>query len=168
MWRNFSTWQIFSTFLMWRNFPLDRFVSTFLMWRNFSMWQSFPTFIMWRNFPLDNMSWGEFLHMTNFFSTDAVCRVCDKYQVWFCIENPSVVLKRQSLPSSRMRPEVVFKNRAFIKIEEKQHCPFCSLGKPSFKKNRNFMKNFHKMVTPPPVLYLWNPYSDFYRKWARI
>ena len=25
MWRNFSTWQIFSTFLMWRNFPLDRF-----------------------------------------------------------------------------------------------------------------------------------------------
>ena len=24
------------------------------------------------------------------------------------------------------------------------------LGKPSFKKNRNFMKNFHKMVTPPP------------------
>ena len=24
------------------------------------------------------------------------------------------------------------------------------LGKPSFKKNRNFMKNFHKMVTPSP------------------
>ena len=24
------------------------------------------------------------------------------------------------------------------------------LGKPSFKKNRNFTKNFHKMVTPPP------------------
>ena len=80
MWRNFSTWQIFSTFLMWRNFPLDRFVSTFLMWRNFSMWQSFPTFIIWRIFPLD-MSWGEFLHMTNFFSTDGVCGVCDKYQV---------------------------------------------------------------------------------------
>ena len=51
------------------------------MWRNFSMWQSFPTFIMWRNFPLDNMSWRKFLHMTNFFSTDAVCGVCDKYQV---------------------------------------------------------------------------------------
>ena len=26
---------------------------------------------------------------------------------------------------------------------------FC-LGKPSFKKYRNFMKYFHKMVTPPP------------------
>ena len=36
---------------MWGIFPLDRFASTF---------------IMWRNFPLDNMSWGEFLHMTNF------------------------------------------------------------------------------------------------------
>ena len=24
------------------------------------------------------------------------------------------------------------------------------LGKPSFKKNLDFMKNFHKMVTPPP------------------
>ena len=24
------------------------------------------------------------------------------------------------------------------------------LGKPSFKKNRNFMKNFHKMGAPPP------------------
>ena len=32
-----------------------------------------------------NMSWGEFLHMTNFFSTDAVCGVCNKYQVWNCI-----------------------------------------------------------------------------------
>ena len=51
---------------MWRNFPLDRFASAFLMWRNF---------------PLDNMSWGEFLHITIFFSTDAVCGVCDKYQV---------------------------------------------------------------------------------------
>jgi len=115
MWRNFSTWQIFSTFLMWKNLPLDRFVSTFLMcrnfsmwqifptflmwrnfsmwqifptflmWRNFSMWQSFPTFIMWRNLSLDNISWGEFLHMTNFFSKDAVCGVCDKYQV--CMDN---------------------------------------------------------------------------------
>ena len=29
------------------------------------------------------------------------------------------------------------------------------LGKPSFKKKSDFMKNFHKMVTPlPPVLYL--------------
>ena len=52
------------------------------MQQNFSMWRSFPTFIMWRNFPLDNMSLGEFLHMTNFFSTDAVCGVCDKYEVW--------------------------------------------------------------------------------------
>ena len=32
------------------------------------------------------MSWGEFLHMTNFFSTDAVCGVCDKYQVWARID----------------------------------------------------------------------------------
>ena len=39
-------------------------------------------FITWRNFPLENMSWGKFLHMTIFFSTDAVCGVCDKYQVW--------------------------------------------------------------------------------------
>ena len=61
---------------MWRNFPLDRFVSTF---------------IMWRNFPLDNMSRGEFLHMTNFFSTDAVCGVCDKYQVCFRIVHNYVV-----------------------------------------------------------------------------
>ena len=30
------------------------------------------------------------------------------------------------------------------------------------KKKSNFMKNFHKMVTPPPVLYLWNPYSDLF------
>ena len=28
------------------------------------------------------------------------------------------------------------------------------------------MKKFHKMVTRPPVLYLWNPYSDFYRKFC--
>ena len=27
---------------------------------------------------------------------------------------------------------------------------FTRLGKPSFKKYRNFMKNFHKMVAPPP------------------
>ena len=26
----------------------------------------------------------------------------------------------------------------------------CRLGKPSFKKYRNFMKYFHKTVTPPP------------------
>ena len=25
-----------------------------------------------------------------------------------------------------------------------------ALGKPSFKKKRNFMKKFHKTVTPPP------------------
>ena len=36
-----------------------------------------------------------------------------------------------------------------------------SLGKPSLKKYRNFMKYFHKTVTPPPFLHLWNPYSDF-------
>ena len=29
-----------------------------------------------------------------------------------------------------------------------------SLWKPPFKKKQDFMKNFHKMVTPPPVLYL--------------
>ena len=29
-----------------------------------------------------------------------------------------------------------------------------NLGKPSFKKKRKFMKTFHKMVAPPPVLLL--------------
>ena len=28
----------------------------------------------------------------------------------------------------------------------------CPLGKPSFKKKQNFMKKFHKTLTPPPPL----------------
>ena len=37
------------------------------------------------------------------------------------------------------------------------------LGKHSFKKKRNFMKKFHKTGTPPPpVLLLWNPYSEIW------
>ena len=39
-----------------------------------------------------------------------------------------------------------------------------SLGKPSFKKNRNFMKNFHKMVTPPPYCICEILIQIFYRK----
>ena len=41
------------------------------------------------------------------------------------------------------------------------------LGKHSFKKTRNFMKKFHK-TAPPPVLLLWNPYSEFFQKFDRI
>ena len=41
-------------------------------------------------------------------------------------------------------------------------CIAPSLGKHSRKKKRNFMKKFHKTVAPPPVLLLWNPYSEFW------
>ena len=34
-------------------------------------------------------------------------------------------------------------------------------GKPSFKKYRNFMKNFHKTVTRPPRTTFMKSYSDF-------
>ena len=35
-------------------------------------------------------------------------------------------------------------------------------GSHHLKKMWNFEKNFLKMVTPPPVLNLRNPYSDFF------
>ena len=58
---------------------------------------------MWRNFPCDrvsphlscgeifHLSLGGFLHMTNFFSTDAVCGVCDKYEVCLNLNTPLFV-----------------------------------------------------------------------------
>ena len=71
---NFSTLQIFFTFLIWRAF---------------STWQ----FVMWRISPHVNLSCGEslqvtichvekFLHMADFFSTGTTRGAHDKYEVW--------------------------------------------------------------------------------------
>ena len=76
--------------------------------------------------------------------------------------------------SSKCRHKYIWKiqsqNKTFLLVQNTDGCirgltisfGKTQLGKPSFKKYRNFMKYFHKTVTcPPPVLHLWNPYSDF-------
>ena len=152
MWRNFSTWQIFSTFLMWRNFPLDRFVSTFLMWRNFSMWQSFPTFIIWRIFPLD-MSWGEFLHMANFFSTGGVCGVCDKYQV--CIFVTYLLPKQIGLKEKCCSSIIPILNALLIMQDRESGKSHNSMEKYEIYKKRNGMNlNIHFSVCSDSPQYL--------------
>ena len=71
------------------NFSKLQIFFRFLMWRAFSTWQS----VTWRIFPHDNLSCGEFFHMTtcyvekflhiaDFFSTGTARGARDKYQVW--------------------------------------------------------------------------------------
>ena len=70
------------------NFSILQIFFRFLMWRAFSTWQS----VTWRIFPHDNLSCGEFFHMTtcyvekflhiaDFFSTGTARGARDKYQV---------------------------------------------------------------------------------------
>ena len=70
------------------NFSKLQIFFRFLMWRAFSTWQS----VTWRIFPHDNLSCGEFFHMTtcyvekflhiaDFFSTGTARGARDKYQV---------------------------------------------------------------------------------------
>ena len=80
------------------NFSKLQIFFRFLMWRAFSTWQS----VTWRIFPHDNLSCGEFFHMTtcyvekflhiaDFFSTGTARGARDKCQV--CI-NPAQTFVR--------------------------------------------------------------------------
>ena len=60
-----------------------------------------------------------------------------------------------------LRPKWKWINDMKIMTKFHQNLLISDQGKPSFKKYQNFMKYFHKTETPPPVLHLWNPYSDF-------
>ena len=81
-----------------------KIVSTFIMWRNVSTWQILlhisphdmiflfiyhvETYLQLNICHVEKLlhmticHMENFLHMTNFFSTNTVCDVCDKYQVW--------------------------------------------------------------------------------------
>ena len=85
------------------NFSKLQIFFRFLMWRAFSTWQS----VTWRIFPHDNLSCGEFFHMTtcyvekflhiaDFFSTGTARGARDKYQVWRKIKPGSILCAQLS------------------------------------------------------------------------
>ena len=51
-----------------------------------------------------------------------------------------------------------------ITCEVRQGLKTWNQGKPSFKKKRFFMKNFHKMETPPRIVFVKSLFRFFYRK----
>ena len=69
-------------------------------------------------------------------------------------------IKRKSpiLLTDLAMPSLIFllpKKKVFLQLHDNFMFSFggkFNLGKPSFKKKRFFMKNFHKMVTPPPPI----------------
>ena len=87
-----------------------KIVSTFIMWRNVSTWQILlhisphdmiflfiyhvETYLQLNICHVEKLlhmticHMENFLHMTIFFSTNTVCDVCDKYQVWVYIDLP--------------------------------------------------------------------------------